>query len=319
MKKAILHYRAGPVLRRSLADHPPEGWKVVVIEEDDDATFESQIADADVLLHVLRPVSRKDMERAPKLKLIQKIGVGVDTIDLDAAAELGIGVSNMPGTNSNAVAELAIGLMLAVLRQISILDGAIRAGNGWALPPERLERSGEIGGRTVGFLGFGEVPRRIAPALSALGAKLIYHDRSEHKGFGAEPCSLEEVIVKADILSLHLPLTDLTRHIIDAETIARMRDGAILINTARGGLVDEQALAEALTKGKLLGAGLDVFNEEPVRVGHPLLSLPNVVATPHVAWLTPETIMRSLNVAFENARRAIAGESLLNEIRPGRR
>jgi len=319
MKKVILHYRAGPVLRRTLANHPPEGWTVLVINEDDDATFESQIADSDVLLHVLRPVSRKDMERAPKLKLIQKIGVGVDTIDLDAAEELGIGVSNMPGTNSNAVAELAIGLMLAVLRQITVLDGAARAGKGWVLPPERLECSGEIGGRTVGFLGFGEVPRRIAPALSALGAQLIYHDLSEHHGFGAQRRSLEDVIDQADILSLHLPLTDTTRHIISAETIAKMRDGAVLINTARGGLVDEGALAEALTTGKLLGAGLDVFSEEPVRVGHPLLSLPNVVATPHVAWLTPETIMRSLDVAFENARRAIAGESLLNEIRPGRR
>lgn len=133
--KAILHYRAGPSLRYRLAESPPEGWIVDVIDETDADLFARSLPEADVLLHVLRPISRAQMELAPRLKLIQKIGVGVDTIDLEAAEELGIGVANMPGTNSQAVAELAIGLMLAVLRQVPALDRETRAGRGWSLPP----------------------------------------------------------------------------------------------------------------------------------------------------------------------------------------
>lgn len=317
--KAILHYRAGPILRHRLAENPPDGWTVEVIDETDVDQFARSLPEADVLLHVLQPIGRAQMELAPRLKLIQKIGVGIDTIDLAAAEQLGIGVANMPGTNSQAVAELAIGLMLAVLRQVSALDRETRAGQGWSLPPERLERSGEIAGRTVGFIGFGEVPRRMAPVLAAFGARMIFHDPQAQAAFGASPLELNALLAEADIVTLHAPLVEATRGLIRAETLARMKEGAVLINTARGGLVDEAALLAALTSGRLLGAGLDVFAQEPVQADHPLLRLPNVVVLPHVAWLTPETIARSLGVAFENARRAISGETLLHEIRPVRR
>lgn len=317
--KAILHYRAGPELRKTLADNPPAGWNVVVVDESDVETFEAELVDTDVLLHVLCPIGRDQMEKAPKLKLIQKIGVGIDTIDTAAAEDLGIGVANMPGTNSQAVAEIAIGLMLSVLRQIPMFNASMRAGTGWSMEPAQLERSGEIAGRTVGFVGFGEVPRRIAPILAGFGAKIIYHDMVEHDGLGATKRSLEEVLAESDILSLHVPLVDATRELIRAENIAKMKDGAVLINTARGGLVNEADLLDALKSGKLLGAGLDVLNTEPAPADTPLLSLPNVVALPHVAWLTPETIARSLDVAFQNAAIATKGGDLINQIKPVRR
>lgn len=318
--KAILHYRAGPKLRQALAENPPEGWTVSVIDEGDVERFEQELAQADVLLHVLQPITRAQMERAPKLKLIQKIGVGVDTIDLEAAEELGIGVANMPGTNSQAVAEITIGLMLSVLRQIPVLDRSIREGSGWSLPPEQLERTGEISGRTVGFIGFGEVPRRIVPILQGFGAKVIYHAINKHSDNYAESRTLEQVFAESDILSLHAPLVDSTRELVCKKTLKTMKTGAVLINTARGGLVNEADLFESLKSGKLLGAGLDVYNQEPVvPADTQLLSLPNVVALPHVAWLTPETITRSLDVAFQNAGRAIQGLDLINQINPVRR
>lgn len=318
--KAILHYRAGPKLRQALAENPPEGWTVSVIDEGDVELFEHELASTDVLLHVLQPITRAQMERAPNLKLIQKIGVGVDTIDLEAAQELGIGVANMPGTNSQAVAEITIGLMLSVLRQIPVLDQSIREGSGWSLPPEQLERSGEISGRTVGFIGFGEVPRRIAPILQGFGAKVIYHAINKHSDNYAQSRTLEQVFAESDILSLHVPLVDSTRELVRAKTLETMKTGAVLINTARGGLVNEADLFESLKSGKLLGAGLDVFNQEPVVLEDTqLLKLPNVVALPHVAWLTPETITRSLDVAFQNAGRAIQGLDLINQINPVRR
>ncbi|HWU60965.1 MAG TPA: 2-hydroxyacid dehydrogenase [Ensifer sp.] len=270
----------------------------------------------DVILHVLKPLPRALLERAKRLKLVQKIGVGVDTIDLDAARALGIGVANMPGANAQAVAEHAIALMLAVLRQVTTFDLATRSGHGWSQPPALYEKVGEIAGRTVGFVGFGDVPKSMAPVLSAFGARMLYFARSDHPGQGAKRVPLDQLLAEADIVTLHVPLTSETREIIRAETLSRMKDGAILINTARGALVNETDLLAALASGKLMGAGLDVFAQEPVSARNELLALPNVVASPHLAWLTPETFARSLSIAFENANRAVAGRPLLNEIAP---
>ena len=173
--RVVLHFRAGPELRRrlqSIAD-----LEIVVVDEADDLAFNREIAHADVLLHVLKPVTARMIAMAPKLRLIQKIGVGVNTIDLVAAAARGIRVANMPGTNSQAVAEHTLLLMLAVLRNVVALDAATKSGTGWALPTDITERSGEIAGRTVGMVGFGAVPRLLAPILKALGAQVIYYDR----------------------------------------------------------------------------------------------------------------------------------------------
>ena len=313
--KAVLHYRASDGFRAMLAGYArTAGVQAVVVDEFDDAAFAREIADADVLLHVLKPVTAQMIGGALGLRLVQKLGVGVNTIDLEACKAAGVAVSNMPGTNSQAVAEMALALMLSVLRRLSYLDPLTRQGLGWQPDPDLIDGVGEIAGRTVGFVGYGGSASRLGSALEALGATVIYTARSEKPGLPGRYVGLHEVLTQADIVSLHLPLTPETQRVIDAGAIAAMKRGAILINTARGGLVDEPALVSALCSGQLRGAGLDVFDQEPVDPENPLLQLPNVVVAPHQAWLTPETLDRSLAAAFENIRRLQAGEPLNNRV-----
>ena len=313
--KAVLHYRASTGFRAALAAHARSGGvTAVVVDETDDAGFAREIADAEVLLHVLKPVTAQMIGGALNLRLVQKLGVGVNTIDLEAARAAGVAVSNMPGTNSQAVAEMTLALMLSVLRRLSYLDPLTRQGQGWAPDPDLIDGVGEICGRTVGFVGYGASASRLGTVLEALGAEVIYTARSEKPRLPGRFTSLEGVLTRADIVSLHLPLTPQTQRMIDGKALAAMKPGAILINTARGGLVDEPALVKALVSGHLRGAGLDVFDQEPVDPDNPLLGLPNVVVAPHMAWLTPETLDRSLAAAFENCRRLKAGEPLLNQV-----
>ena len=311
--KALLHYRAGPALRAQAASLVSDTLQIVVVDDDDDERFSCEMRDTDVLLHVLKPVTRAVIEAAPRLKLIQKIGVGVNTIDLDAAHAAGVHVANMPGTNSQAVAEHALALLLAVLRRIPYLDHATRQGEGWTQAADELESVGEVAGRTVGLVGYGEVPRRLAPILRAMGAKVIFTDRRDIPS--SEYRKLDDLLSEADVVSLHVPSTPETWHLISQSTLYKMKPSAILINTARGDLIDERALASALREGRLRGAGLDVLAEEPA-IRSVLFDLPNVVLTPHIAWLTPETIDRSLSVALANIRHLQLGERLENEIQP---
>jgi phosphoglycerate dehydrogenase-like enzyme len=220
----------------------------------------------------------------------------------------------MPGTNTQAVAEAALMLMLAALRNLPGLDRECRVGNGWTPKQEAQERRntlGELCGRTVGLVGAGAVASRLVGPLEGLGARVIYADRRERPNLGIERHDLDDLLEASDVVSLHLPLTPETEGLIDQRALARMKPAAVLINTARGGLVEETALVEALASGRLLAAGLDVLAEEPPPPDHPLLSLDNVVLTPHVAWLTRETLSRSFDVALENIRRLRDGRDLL--------
>ncbi|WP_411288762.1 2-hydroxyacid dehydrogenase [Phenylobacterium sp.] len=313
--KALLHYRASPGFAAQLAARAEAaGVEAVIVEEADEAGFAREIADTEVLLHVLKPVTAAMLEQAPRLKLVQKLGVGVNTIDLVACRERGVAVANMPGTNSQAVAEMTLALMLAVLRRLPYFDALVREGEGWRPDLAVLDSVGELCGRTVGFVGYGGVPSRVAPAVAALGARVIYTARSAKTGTAGAFVSLNEVVEQSDILSLHIPLTEETRGMIGGLALWRMKPGSILINTARGELVDQAALCEALGTGQLGGAGLDVFNGEPVDPDDPVLASPKVVLAPHVAWLTPETLARSLDVALENCRRARDGTPLLCQV-----
>jgi phosphoglycerate dehydrogenase-like enzyme len=310
----VLQYRASDGFRRQI-DETFRGFQpVTVVDEADKQTFAAIIKDAEVLLHVLEPVTSAVIAAAPRLALIQKLGVGVNTIDLDAARARGVAVANMPGTNSPAVAEMALALMFAVLRRTIYFDALTRAGEGWRPDPAVLDETGEIGGRTVGLVGFGASARQLAPVLAALGARVIYSATAEKPGASWPYRPLAQLLEEADIVSLHAPLTDDTRGIIDAAALSRMKPGAVLINTARGGLVDEAALADALRSGRLRGAGLDVFAVEPADADNPLFAMPRVVVAPHIAWLTPETLSRSLVVARENCRRLLAGEPLVHRV-----
>jgi len=267
-----------------------------------------------VLWHVLTPATAALIGAAPKLRLIQKIGVGVNTIDLDAARARNIPVCNLPGTNARAVAELTLALMLAAIRRLPLFDGAMRASRGFALDPAMLDGVGELGGRTVGLIGYGAVPRVLAPVLAALGSRVIYTARAPRSDAAGEFIPLNTLLSESDVVSLHVPLTADTDRMIDAAALARMRVGAVLINTARGGLVDQTALVAALHSGHLAAAGLDVFAEEPPPADDPLLRLPNVVLTPHIGWLTTGTFDRSFALAAENCRRLRTGEALLHRV-----
>jgi phosphoglycerate dehydrogenase-like enzyme len=309
--KAVLQYRASPGLRQRIAalDFP-----TTIVDEADKDKFLREMRAADVLLHVLEPVTAAVIDAAPRLKLIQKIGIGVNTIDLDAARRRGVAVCNMPGTNTQAVAEMTLLLMLATLRRLARLDELTRAGKGWEFERELPDDLGELSGRTVGLVGFGAVARRLVPMLQAIGAKVVYTSRQPAADSPIAFLPFREILPVADVLSLHLPLTAETAGMISAAAFAAMKRGGVLINTARGALVDEAALCDALTSGHLRGAGLDVFSREPARPDDPLLRLPNVVVTPHLAWLTAETLERSLAVIAENCRRLRQGEALLHRV-----
>ncbi|SNS36602.1 2-hydroxyacid dehydrogenase [Sphingopyxis indica] len=303
----VLHARPSPGFRAAVDAIFGPG---TVVHVDEAAPLDAVASEITALLHVLTPVTAEFIASAPELRLIQKLGVGVNTIALDAAREAGVAVCNMPGTNSQAVAEMALSLMMAVLRRTCFFDARTRAGEGWTADPSELDAVGEVAGRTVGLVGFGHSAQRLAPVLAALGAKIVYTTRSE-KALPYQYLPLDRLLVQSDIVSLHMPLTDETRGAIDPFA---MKKGAVLVNTARGELVDEAALVRALSTGHLRGAGLDVFGEEPLPRGNPLLGLPNVVLAPHIAWLTPETLVRSLTVAYENIRRLEAGEPLLHRV-----
>ena len=309
--KAVLQYNASPGLRQRIA---ALDISTVIVEETDKDTFQREMRDTDILLHVLEPVTAAVIDAAARLKLIQKIGIGVNTIDLEAARRRNIAVCNMPGTNTQAVAEMTLLLMLATLRRLAQLDGLTRAGRGWALEPELADDLGELSGRTVGLVGFGAVARRLVPMLQAIGAKVVYTSRQAASDSPIPFLPLHELLPIADVLSLHVPLAPETTRLIDGAALAAMKRGSVLINTARGPLVDEAALHDALMNGHLRGAGLDVFSREPAGTDAPLLRLPNVIVTPHLAWLTTETLERSLAVIAANCRRLREGEALLNRV-----
>jgi len=297
--KTVFHFDGSAALRSRVA-----ALGVELCPESDDAAFSLLLPEVEVLWHVLKPVTADVISRAPKLRLIQKIGSGVNTIDVEAAKRRGIAVCNLPGTNSRAVAEMTLALMLSCVRRLPQLDASVRSG-GWYDGMGLQDRFGEIGGRTVGLVGYGEVPKILRPILEAMGAKVLYWSRSAHNA------TFDDLISASDIVSLHLPLTAATEGILDPR---RLKPGAILVNTARGGLVNERALVEALESGHLAAAGLDVFANEPLAADHPLLKFPHVFCAPHLAWLTQETLQRSIAAALENVRRLCSREPLLYRV-----
>ncbi len=310
--KVLFRFAAGPALQAQIA--ALDGVEVHSCAESDDAAYAALLPEAEALWHVLKPVTAADMDAAPGLRLIQKIGVGVNTIDVPAAAARGIAVCNLPGTNAPAVAEMTLLLMLGALRQAARFDAATRAGTGWSQPPAVQDGLRELGGLTVGLVGAGAVPRALAPVLAALGCRILYTATAEKPDFPGAFRTLPALLGEADIVSLHAPLTPTTAHLIDAAAIARMKPGAVVVNTARGGLVDTPALAAALSDGRLSAAGIDVFEDEPVAAANPLLALPNVLLAPHIAWLTTGTFARSFALAAENCRRLREGAPLLHRV-----
>lgn len=310
----LAHFSPGEKVTEFLA--PYTDWlDIRYCEEDDDDTFYRELPDADVIWHVLRPISGADLQKARRLRLVNKLGAGVNTVDVDTATRLGVAVANMPGANAASVAEGAVLLMLAALRRLLELDRATREGRGWPADPSLGETVRDIGGCTVGLVGYGNIAKRVERIVVAMGTppSAVLHTSTRDDGHpGWRP--LPDLLAASDIVSLHLPLTDRSLGLLDATALARMKPEAVLVNTSRGAIVDEIALTEALRAGRLAAAGLDVFATEPVAPDNPLLSLANVVLTPHVTWYTVDTMRRYLTHAVDNCRRLHEGQPLLHVV-----
>lgn len=250
------------------------------------------------------------LEAADQLKVIIRFGVGTDNFDLTAMREKGIQIGVI--TNHNAVAEFSLTLMLSAIKNLPQYDAVTRAGR-WSRFPMR-----ELTGKTVGIVGFGRIGQRLAELLQGFGAEILAYDPSMNakaaEARKVRPVSMDELLEKSDVVSLHLPATEKTRHLIDRRTIAKMKNGAYLINTARGSLVDELALYDALVSGKLSGAAQDVFEKEPVTADNPLFSLINNVVTPHVSALSYETNYNGSLICAESIIRVYQGKKPLYPI-----
>lgn len=246
------------------------------------------------------------LEKAPdSLKVISRYGAGVDRVDMPAATAKGIQVTNTPGTNSVAVCELAFALMLCAARNIPKLHTAVEKGE-WP-----RSQGIELCGKTLGIVGMGAIGKNLATRAKAFGMTVNaydpYFDEAFAKENGIGKLDLDTVLITSDFISLHVPLNDSTRHMINAEKIAEMKDGAVVINTARGGIIDEQAAADAVKSGKLGGLGLDAFEQEPL-IESPLKGLDNVIFTPHTGAHTAEAVSGMGSMAVDNVIAVLSGE-----------
>lgn len=249
---------------------------------------------------------------AHELKVIARFGVGVDNIDLNAAKGHGIIVCNSPGINSSAVAEQAVALLLSLIRKVPQMNSAVRNGE-WPRPMFH-----ELKSRTIGFLGFGAIARNAAQRLRGFGAQMIAYDKFPDQNaadsLGVRLVSQDEVLESADIISIHLPATDETKHLISKETIRMMKDGVYIINTARGSIVKETDMAEALESGKVAGFGTDVFEHEPIDLSGPLFRFENYIATPHVSAETYENCETTSVVTAKAILSVFNGEEPYNRL-----
>jgi glyoxylate reductase len=258
-----------------------------------------------VLLQAVVEVGPEELDLLPDLRLVGNYGVGYDNVDVTACRERGISVTNTPGVLDAAVAELTFALMLACARQLVVCDRLVRDG-GWRTGWSRPERLGhDLAGATLGLVGLGRIGRQVASRGEAFGMRVVHHRRTDG-------LPLEELLAAADVVSLHVPLTPETDGLLSRKRLALLRDGAILINTARGAVVDEEALVDELVSGRL-SAGLDVFADEP-RVPERLLGLTNVVLTPHIASATEETRAAMTRVLVDNVLAFLDGRPLPNEV-----
>jgi D-3-phosphoglycerate dehydrogenase len=264
----------------------------------DDPRVKNWHEDADGVMVRMTPIRAADLARAKKVKVICKQGVGFDSIDVEAARSRGIPVLRTPGANSEAVAEMAMALALSATRRVTELDRMLRAG-------VKFERPNILGiemhGKAVGVIGMGAIGSRVAHKWqAAFEAKVVYYDPYVSNAGFEKSEKLEDLLTRSDLVSIHVPLTGETRKLIGAPQLARMKKTAVLVNTSRGGIIDESALYEALKARRIFAAGLDVWEVEPPPKDAPLLSLPNVVGTPHAAGGTFETQERSsLQVAMQ--------------------
>ena len=271
---------------------------------------------ADALIIGFAPITDRVLGSLPGLRCVVRYGIGCDTIDLAAAARRGIPVANVPDYCVGEVADHALALILALERKLFTFDASLRRGE-WT-PVKTGRPIHRLAGRTLGIIGMGRIGREAARRALVFGYRLLAHDAllpdEKIRESGAEPAALEVLLAASDVVSLHAPLTDGTRGLLNRRTLRLMKPGAFLVNVARGALVDGEALVEALKEGRIGGAALDVYETEPLPPGHPLRSAPNTILGPHGAWYSEESLRELQRSAAEEAARALRGEPLKNRV-----
>jgi len=275
------------------------------------------VEEADFILVAAYPVDEKLLNRAGKVKLIQKTGTGYENIDVSKAAERGIPVATTPGANAIAVAELVILYILALYRKLVHLDKTTKEGK-WEMWKHR-HVSFELYGKRLGIIGMGQIGRALAERAIAFGVHVDYYDivrlSPEVEGkLGVTYREFEVLLEHSDIISIHVPYNEQTKGLIGKEELAKMKKTAILVNTARGAVVDQEALVEALQEKQLAGAALDVYDREPPEAGSPILRLNNVITTPHIGAGTLDTWLRVISMSMENVERVAKGQSPLHVV-----
>ena len=310
----FLHDVSRTVLDEILS-HAPAGFETVPFDASaSEEEVERAIADADFIMAFAVYPNDRLIRAAGKTRLVQLLAAGYDRLNIGLLREMGIPCANNGGANSWAVADHAVLLMLALYKQLMAAERSTRAG-AWKEPIDGTNTF-ELAGKTVGILGMGNIGRQVARRVQAFDASVRYHDAYPlspdlEERLGVERTGLDELFQVSDILSCHTPLTPETRYIVSRERLAMMRPTAVLINTSRGPVVDDEALREALSEGEIAGAGLDVFEREPVEPGNPLLKMDNVVVTPHSAGTTWDTWARRARFAYDNIERVRRGEAPL--------
>ncbi|QOY38252.1 2-hydroxyacid dehydrogenase [Anaerobacillus isosaccharinicus] len=310
--KTILYFdKVFGDFKNILREQVPVGFDLLFWSEMNTDEQNEILSKADYLLVATEKIDQSKILKARNAKLIQKTGIGVDNIDIEFARLNQLPVANTPGANSTGVAELTILLILALYRKLTVANQATKDGEWlmWELRPNSFEMEG----KTHGFIGFGNIGREAARRSQAFGTNIIYYDKfraskEQEKALNATYKTLEEVLIQSDIISLHVPLLPETTGLIGMKELQLMKENAVLINVSRGGIVNEEDLYHAI-KGKLIaGAGVDVWDTEPPKPNHPLLTLDNVIATPHLGAGTRDTLSRVLKMCFENIVRVESGE-----------
>lgn len=296
----------------AMAELTAAGVELVARPSKDPETIIRNCYDADGLLVYLEPINEAVLQSLPKLRVVARCGVGVDTVDIGAATRRGIQVTNVPDANLHEVATHTIGMALSLTRRLLPFDTSIKGGEWNGLTIGRGMR--RPAAQVFGILGFGRIGEQVARIAHALGFAVIVTtpveaERTRAKAIGAEPVDFDTLLMKSDIVSLHVPLLDSTRGIMDEQALGRMKKGAVLINVSRGGLVDEDALARCLRSGTLSGAGLDVFSSEPVYSKSDIVTAPNVILTPHIAYLSEDSLREVSMKAVRQVISVLEGKS----------
>jgi D-3-phosphoglycerate dehydrogenase len=307
----------GPEVRSAIQAECPAEVVLRMTTSGDPAERHALVEDAEFFVGGITPIPGSLIRAAPRLRLIHKWGIGVDKIDLAAARERSVPVAITAGANAAPVAEFTLLLVLAVLRRLPHREAQLRGGEWQRAREEARACARQLRGRVVALVGLGAIGREVARRMRAFDAEVRYYDvrrlaPDEEQALGVRFQDLDAIVAEADVVSLHVPLLPSTRRLLSRERIARLRPGAVVINTARGELVDEAALAEALESGRLAGAGIDVFGAEPPPADHPLLRVtaPGLVLAPHVAGAVLDNVGSVARHVFANIRRVLHGEPL---------